>query len=226
MNLLLILAAVFILHAEAFNYYITVVSNNGVPACVINSRKLSPCFQLYELNETLLSSHNSLTLFLLPGQHRLLSSYTFNVSQLKYLKICPLTVHQVEVKCNKQSKFVFQNIKKLEITAVNFTSCVIECIKQGPRDPPSSLYFANCTFADSAFGYSLSLNNIRNASMDYCHFESNNGAVLMETITSFFSSLIFIHDSTFKNNWRKDKGGAIYSSSVILTANLLTIQQG
>lgn len=171
-----------ILGVNAVNYYITSesASSNGQPACNVNGFEYS--FQLYQLNKKMLSNLNTLTLFLLPGLYRIPGNYTFEASGISILRMHPLIMYPlintrgVEIQCQEQGTFVFENIDDLKIMSLNFTSCTVGCIGASLENP-GIVTISSCLFMESKMNYSVTILNVRYTFVNYCMFDSNNGAV-------------------------------------------------
>lgn len=212
-------------------YYIT-PQNDTCYTSEGSTSEMMPCYSLQQLSRdrTVLTNKTVVTLLLQTGIHSF-SDQLLTVSDIRKVVLSPLNgEHNIEIHCQLQSRFVFQNVEELQIFSLKFTFCSLECIGTsnnvlnpfGNRLQHITLSFVNCEFVGST-DYAITIKQSTgfkfNASVSNCTFLSNNGAIACNPglLLGVISAIgLLVKQSSFFNNQRDSDGGALYASKVNL----------
>lgn len=188
-------------------YYIT--PNHG--NCTVKGTALRPCYTLQQLIEgKVLSSskESSVELLLLAGTHLIPKGKILNVSNFSQVNIHPWNEEQeVVIECKLTASFAFQDITELNISSLNFTSCVLQYSKNSKSE--SSVKIEKCVFQSSkkvcAINFTRKAEPKLNVSISNCVFLSNDeGAVGFFNQIDNTLAFLQITDTLFGSNGKGD----------------------
>ena len=205
-----------VLYVSALVYYISPASvDNGT--CIADNITLRPCYQFQQLNASLLSDKYTLLLILLPGSHVIPSNHMIQASSVSSFKmVSSLDEDTVVIDCQQKSRFLFQNIAKLEVRSIKFISCSLDFQSASKRLYQTSVEIFSCIFVGNTLEYTTAFYGVGSVLFVACEFDSNNGAILCNAEDNLAKVEMSIVKTIFNNNCRQDSGGVVHIQSTEL----------
>lgn len=185
--------------------------------CLMHNTSVS-CYQLHQVNETLLQSIGALrqvVFHLLPGHHELRAQQRFTVSDKFYVELSSTVENEAEISCvGPPHSLELLNIQNVRVSFLKFNGCTLICAHSSEYRDHSfgALILTACSFMDVQ-GRALITVSLDNIFISNCQFTSCNGA--MHCVCTSFScrhsrSSVQILNSTFSSNKASSYGGALY----------------
>ena len=201
-----ILASILLTQSHTITHY---VKPDGGMLCPV-----MPCFAFaeYAANDSLNLELDSTFIFL-PGNHSLNSDFVAaNLSSLILSGLELTSPPQAHVVCTSPAGLTFENISRVEISNLAFTSCgrpgTLFSIPNAILVNSVEDFLLNSTLLQSSVTSALLLSQ-SNARIVNCSFDGTTGG----TVGSVFmvDSVVSFVNNSFANNLGTNQGGALYS---------------